>query len=93
MVRAFAGDRILALLALTIGNSDEAILHFEEALSFCRKAGYRPELAWVCFDYGNALLRCNTADDAEKSKALLEEALSISVELGMRPLKEKLESL
>ena len=32
---------------------------FEEALAFCRKAGYRPELAWTCCDYADTLLQRN----------------------------------
>ena len=33
------GDRILGLLAQTIGNLDQAATHFEDSLAFCRKAG------------------------------------------------------
>ena len=38
-------DRLLGLLAQTMGNQDLVVSHFEDALAFCRKAGYRPELA------------------------------------------------
>ena len=38
-------DRLLGLLSHTIGELDQAVAHFEDALTFCRKAGYRPELA------------------------------------------------
>ena len=40
-----AADHVLGLLAQTMGNLDQAMVHFEDALTFCRKAGYRPELA------------------------------------------------
>ena len=40
-------DRLLGLLAHTIGKMDDAASHFEDALAFCRRAGYRPELAWA----------------------------------------------
>ena len=36
-------DRLLGLLAQTMGNFDQAAEHFEDALSFCLRAGYRPE--------------------------------------------------
>jgi DNA-binding CsgD family transcriptional regulator len=49
-------DRLLGLLAQTTGNLDKAAEHFEDALAFCRRAGYRPELAWTCYDYAEALL-------------------------------------
>ena len=35
-------DRLLGLLSQTMGNLDQAMAHFQEALTFCRKAGYRP---------------------------------------------------
>ena len=47
--------RLLGLLAQTMGNLDQSMAHFEDSLAFCRKAGYRPELAWTCCDYADAL--------------------------------------
>ena len=58
-------DRVLGLLAHTMGKLDEAAAHFEEALAFCRKAGYRPELAWSLCDYADALLQPSTAAHGE----------------------------
>ncbi len=29
-----------------MGNLDQEVVHFEDALAFCRRAGYRPELAF-----------------------------------------------
>ena len=46
-----ASDRLLGLLAQTMGRPDGATAHFEDAMAFCRKTGYRPELAWNCCDY------------------------------------------
>jgi tetratricopeptide (TPR) repeat protein len=103
-------DRLLGLLAHTMGDLDKAAEHFEEALAFCRKAGYRPELAWACCDYADCLLqRVPPADvgaalalpsgaqqaaplqgtDRQRAMSLLDEALRISRELGMRPLMER----
>ena len=72
-----------------MGNMDQAADHFEDALGFCRKAGYRPELAWTCCDYADALLRRDEPGDREKAMSLLDESLAISTELGMRPLIER----
>ena len=83
-------DRLLGLVAQTMGRVGEAMAHFEEALAFCRKGGYRPELAWACSDYADALLQRNGPDDRTKGLLLLDEALSISRELGMRPLMERI---
>ncbi|MFB3119745.1 MAG: hypothetical protein ACE1Y2_04380, partial [Stenotrophomonas maltophilia] len=66
-----------------------AAVHFEDALAFCRQAGYRPELTWSCCDYADTLLQRGHPGDREKAISLLDESLAISTELGMRPLMER----
>jgi predicted ATPase len=51
-----SADHVLGLLSVVMRIFDQAATHFEEALAFCRKAGYRPELAWTCCDYADCLL-------------------------------------
>ncbi|MEE8159771.1 MAG: tetratricopeptide repeat protein, partial [Dehalococcoidia bacterium] len=82
-------NRLLGLLSQTMGNLDQAAAHFEDALAFCRKAGYRPELAWACCDYADMLRERGAAGDRTKAVSLLDESLAISSELGMRPLMER----
>ena len=72
-----------------MGEFDKASEHFEDALEFCRRAGYRPELAWTCCDYADTLLQRGEPGDREKAVSLLDESLAISSELGMRPLMER----
>ena len=86
---SLALDRLLGLLAQTMGSPDLAAEHFEDALAFCRKAGYRPEEAWTCCDYADALRERDGSGDQDKARALLDESLAISSELGMRPLMER----
>ena len=86
--------RLLGLLAQTSGRPEQAAHHFEDALTFCRRSGQRPELAWISFDYAKALLEQNTdrqalSDNREKAMSLLEEAISIAQELRMQPLLER----
>jgi DNA-binding CsgD family transcriptional regulator len=82
--------RVLGLLAQIMGQVDLAASHFEDTLAFCRKAGYRPELAWTCYDY--ATLLCERHQQ-KRANAFLDEALSICTELGMRPLTERVTTL
>ncbi|MCH8987314.1 MAG: protein kinase [Chloroflexi bacterium] len=82
-------NHLLGLLAQTMGNLDRAMAHFEDSLTLCRNAGFRPDLAWTCCDYSDALLRRNNSGDRSKAMALLDESLAISRELGMRPLLER----
>ena len=89
-----SSDRLLGLLARTMGRLDDASVHFEDALGFCRRAEYRPELAWSSFDYAETILTeagggPDLGNDRQRAKALLEEALVISQEVGMQPLMER----
>ena len=81
-----ATDRLLGLLPQTLGNIDQATACFEDALTICRKAGYRPELAWTCCDYADTLRERDAEGDRAKALSLLDESLAISSELGIRPL-------
>ena len=82
-------DRLLGLLSQTVGNLDQSAGHFEDAMALCRQARYRPELACTCFDHADLLNERNDQGDRAKAKTLLDESLSISTELGMRPLMER----
>jgi tetratricopeptide (TPR) repeat protein len=85
-----SNDHVLGLLSQTLGRTEEASTHFEEALEFCRGAGYRPELAETCSDYAEMLLDRDGPGDDEKAIELQDEALAITQELGMRPLTERI---
>lgn len=92
------GDRVLGLLARTMGDLDQATAHFEDALAFCRMARFQPEHAWACYDYADTLLHSpkslgRTVGDRSNVNSLLDEALAISGELGMRPLTERVRVL
>jgi DNA-binding CsgD family transcriptional regulator len=82
-------DRLLGLLAQTMGQFERAMAHFDDALSFCRQASYRCELAWTCHDYADTLLQRKSPGDHSQALSLLKEALLISREWGMQPLMER----
>jgi DNA-binding CsgD family transcriptional regulator len=88
-----ADDRLLGLLSTTQGQLDQAMVHFEDALAFCRQAGYRPELAWTCYNYAEALLQRGQPGDHARAISLLDESLAIAQELGMRLLAERVTTL
>jgi DNA-binding CsgD family transcriptional regulator len=54
---------------------------------------FRPELAWACYDYAEALKQRKAPGDSEKARCLLKEALSLSQELGMSPLIQRVVAL
>ena len=105
MARSPAGDhvlisgaRLLGLLAHTAGMPDESAAHFEDALKFCAKAGYRLEAVWVGHDYAGTLLERAAANESstdsgpnlERAASLLDDALVIAREIGSGPLKQRL---
>jgi DNA-binding CsgD family transcriptional regulator len=88
LLHLHCADRILGRLSHVMGEPQQADLHFEDALSFSRKAGYSPELAWTCHDYADTLIERGERSDQAKTTELLEESFAISSELGMAPLVE-----
>jgi hypothetical protein len=72
-----------------MGNFDNSQTHFEDTLTFSRRAGYRPDLAWSLCDYADMLLERNGDGNHDKATTMLDESLAISSELGMRPLMER----
>ena len=83
-------DRILGLLARTLDRPTDAARHFEDALAFCRKAEFRPQLGWTCHDYAEFLLDPGEHANVEKAVSLIDEGLEIARELGMVPLEGRL---
>jgi hypothetical protein len=73
-----------------MGDLDHKPLNnFEDSLSLCRPAGFRHELAWTCSEYAETLSKRDDEGDPAKAMSLLDESLTISTELGMRPLMER----
>jgi DNA-binding CsgD family transcriptional regulator len=88
-----ADDRLLGLLSTTQNRLDQAMVHFEDALAFCRQAGCRPEQAWTCYDYAEALLQRGHLGDHARAMSLLDESRAIAQELSMCPLAERAAAL
>ena len=83
-------DRVFGLLAATMCQFDQAVKHFDDAISFCEGAGYRPELAWACCDCADTLIQRKAAGDRQRADSLVSQATMIASELGMKPLLDRL---
>jgi tetratricopeptide (TPR) repeat protein len=85
-----SADRVLGRLAVLKGDFPHAAQHFDDAISFLRRAGYRPELAWTCSDYSEMLLDHGTPAERAEAQHLQDEGLVIARDLGMKPLIERI---
>lgn len=98
-IGTWSADRVLGLIADALGRPAAAEKHFEDALRFCRKAGYRPELARVCHDYAAALMKDvvtgKRLEPAARVKAalLVNEGLGLATDLGLVPIAAQLSEL
>ncbi len=88
-----AASRYLGLLAATMSRWEKAEAHFEDALAMNARMGARPWLAHTQHAYAVTLLARGQAEDRAKAMSLLDEALTIARELGMKSLAERVEAL
>jgi tetratricopeptide (TPR) repeat protein len=88
-----AASRYLGLLAATMARWHEAEQHFEDALEMHARMGARPWLARTQHEYAEMLLAQGKEEDRATAMSLLDEALAISRELGMKSLVEKVSVL
>jgi tetratricopeptide (TPR) repeat protein len=77
-------SRYLGVLASKLRRFDEAVAHFENALTVNQQIGALPELARANEDFARLLLEHGTQADAGKARKLLEQALEMYGALGMR---------
>ena len=82
-----SADGLLGQLSVLIGDRNQASGHFEDAIQFCEKAGYMPEVAWAKFNYADALQK----DESQAGKVgeLQDGALAIALEFGMKLLTRR----
>jgi class 3 adenylate cyclase/tetratricopeptide (TPR) repeat protein len=83
----------LGMLATTLGRHEEADAHFERALELCEN--FRsPLFTEVCrLAWGRALLERGTAEEAERGRELVAEALAAGRELDIPRIKVRAEAL
>jgi tetratricopeptide (TPR) repeat protein len=85
-----AASRFLGQLAATMGRWQEAESHFDQALAMNARMRAKPWLARTQFQYAHMLLARSRAGDIERARMLLDEAETISRQLGMRSLETRI---
>jgi len=88
-----AASRNLGLLATTMGRSDEAQQHFEDALEMNTRMGARPWIARTKHGYAAMLIHRNSPGDGDKAFRLLTEAIAVYRQIGMSKHQEMAEAL
>jgi len=83
-------SRYLGALATTLERWDDAARHFEDALAMNARMDARPWLAHTQKQYAAMLLARHQSGDRDKAADLLDAALAIARELGMRALEERI---
>jgi DNA-binding SARP family transcriptional activator len=84
-------SRYLGLLAAAQGRLSFAQRHFEAALDM--NAGVPPWLAHTQYDYARMLLERGSPGDSERAQPLLVSAKTLSGEMGLNALAEKISAL
>ena len=86
-----AAGRYLGSLATVLGRWDEAEKHFSEALRLNLQQGAKPSAAHTHREYADMLIARGRTADRVRSMSLLDEALALARELGMKELERKVE--
>ena len=77
-------DRVLGMLARTLGRHDEAIRHLSSALATSTRMGDRPGLALMPVETAQALLARDRLGDRERAIEALGEAIPLARAMGAR---------
>ncbi len=88
-------DRVLGMLATTLGRSDDAASHFEDALAFCRDR-FHGEQGHVSYEYAVLLFARRGDGDREQAIELMFDAYGKSFWVShdrMMPLHKKVMDL
>lgn len=76
-------SRVLGMVASVSDRPDEAAEHFETAVRQARELGAATELAESAYWYARHLVEWGQAEDGQRTRTLLAEAIDVWEELGM----------
>ncbi len=83
----------LGILAKTTQRYDDAYQHFELALSLSESMESPPWKAQTQYEYAQLLLADRESTDRQRAAQLLEQAASITSQIGMDDLDRKINAL
>ena len=84
-----SADRLLGMLAATLGDGNEAAGHFEAALAMNLRTGGRPWLAHTQTAYAGSAAAGDAIGRPSARAGLLDAALATARELGMAALEQR----
>lgn len=86
-------DRVLGLLAMLLGDYDQAEMHFRDALEMCEKVGARTFSVGTRVDWAELLDARGAPEDAPHKDQLVKEALREARELGLAYYERRLKQI
>jgi DNA-binding CsgD family transcriptional regulator len=81
-------SRYLGMLATVLERWDDATAHFEHAIEFEQRMGAPPFIARSRIAYAEMLVKRGRDADQHRARQLLDSALAVCQELGMKPWEE-----
>jgi DNA-binding NarL/FixJ family response regulator len=79
-------DRVLGLLAKSMGQGEVAKRHFADAVAAAENGGFQPEHAQALFDHAGLLLSDVESPDQHAAQSLLEKSKEIASSIQIRAL-------
>ena len=81
-------SRAKGILAQMLGKHELARQYLGEAIDFCESRGMKPELAWAYSDMSELVAEMD--DNPATSQQLVDKALAIANDIGMKPLTNRI---
>ena len=81
-------SRAKGILAKMLGENELARQYLKEAIDFCESRGMKPELAWAYSDMSELVAEID--DNRATSQQLVDKALAIANDIGMKPLTNRI---
>ncbi|MBT3276342.1 MAG: hypothetical protein HN368_24555, partial [Spirochaetales bacterium] len=88
---AASADRLMGLLLIVLDRLDEAIEHFDQAITFAEQATIWPDFAWAHYELAGTLCKRGDKGDWSRAKMVLQKGRTTASIYGMNPLVAKID--